>query len=99
MASAASSGDGGSGKGAPPCTKIAKFDTCLMDPCMIDPCNPEPTVVIIGAGMAGLSAAHRLAQCGLKNFTVLEATDRFAIFLLIVFDLVIEIQRDQMFAS
>lgn len=43
---------------------------------MIDPCNPEPKVVIIGAGMAGLSAAHRLAQCGLKNCTVLEATDR-----------------------
>lgn len=44
---------------------------------MIDPCNPEPTVVIVGAGMAGLSAAHRLAQCGLHNFTVLEATDRY----------------------
>lgn len=64
-------------KEVPPCAKIAKFDTCQMDPCMIDPCNPEPSVVIIGAGMAGLSAAHRLAQCGLKNFTILEATDRF----------------------
>jgi monoamine oxidase len=44
---------------------------------MIDPCKPEPNVVIIGAGMAGLSAAHRLAQCGFRNFTVLEATDRY----------------------
>lgn len=44
---------------------------------MLDPCKPEPTVVIIGAGMAGLSAAHRLAQCGLQNFTILEATDRY----------------------
>ncbi|XP_017787630.1 PREDICTED: spermine oxidase-like [Habropoda laboriosa] len=43
---------------------------------MLDPCKPEPTVVIIGAGMAGLSAAHRLTQCGLQNFTILEATDR-----------------------
>lgn len=44
---------------------------------MLDPCKPEPTVVIVGAGMAGLSAAHRLAQCGLQNFTILEATDRY----------------------
>ncbi|CAB0035659.1 unnamed protein product [Trichogramma brassicae] len=43
---------------------------------MLDPCNPEPTVVVIGAGMAGLSAAHRLSQCGLKNVTILEATHR-----------------------
>lgn len=43
---------------------------------MIDPCKPEPAIVIIGAGMAGLSAAHRLVQCGFHNFTVLEATDR-----------------------
>ncbi|XP_058799158.1 peroxisomal N(1)-acetyl-spermine/spermidine oxidase-like [Phymastichus coffea] len=74
LASSASSGSGG--KDIAPCAKIAKFDSCQLDPCMLDPCNPEPTVVIIGAGMAGLSAAHRLAQCGLKNFTVLEATDR-----------------------
>lgn len=55
-----------------------KFETCQLDPCMIDPCHPEPAVVIIGAGMAGLSAAHRLAQCGLQNITVLEATDRYS---------------------
>lgn len=36
----------------------------------------QPKVVVIGAGMAGLSAAHRLVQCGLCDVTVLEATDR-----------------------
>lgn len=59
------------------CTKPIKFETCQLDPCMIDPCKPEPNVVIIGAGMAGLSAAHRLTQCGFRNFIVLEATDRY----------------------
>lgn len=43
---------------------------------MVDPSKPEPSVVIIGAGMAGLSAAQRLAQSGISNFTILEATDR-----------------------
>lgn len=43
---------------------------------MVDPCKPEPSVVIIGAGIAGLSAAERLAVCGLTNFTILEATER-----------------------
>lgn len=42
----------------------------------MDPCNPEPSVVIVGAGVAGLSAAQRLAHCGISNFTVLEATER-----------------------
>ncbi|XP_003491942.2 peroxisomal N(1)-acetyl-spermine/spermidine oxidase-like [Bombus vosnesenskii] len=70
------SSKGGKEKDIPPCPKLARFETCQLDPCMLDPCKPEPTVVIIGAGMAGLSAAHRLAQCGLQNFTILEATDR-----------------------
>jgi len=69
---------GGSKKDIAECTRPTKFETCQLDPCMIDPCKPEPTVVIIGAGMAGLSAAHRLAQCGLRNFTILEATDRYS---------------------
>ncbi|XP_020277702.1 peroxisomal N(1)-acetyl-spermine/spermidine oxidase-like [Pseudomyrmex gracilis] len=58
------------------CTKRAKFEICQLNPCMRDPCKPEPNIVIVGAGMAGLSAAHRLVQCGFQNFTVLEATDR-----------------------
>ncbi|CAL7951393.1 unnamed protein product [Xylocopa violacea] len=70
------SSKGGGDKEIPSCTKVARFESCQLDPCMLDPCKPEPTVVIIGAGMAGLSAAHRLAQCGLQNFTILEATDR-----------------------
>lgn len=44
---------------------------------MVDPCKPEPKVIIVGAGVAGLSAAHRLWQCGINNFTILEATDRY----------------------
>lgn len=43
---------------------------------MVDPCKPQPKVVILGAGMAGLSAAQRLAQCGITNLHILEATDR-----------------------
>lgn len=43
---------------------------------MVDPCKPEPSIVIIGAGIAGLSVAQRLSQCGLSKFVVLEATDR-----------------------
>ncbi|XP_018044767.1 PREDICTED: spermine oxidase [Atta colombica] len=58
------------------CAKLTNFEPYQLDPCIIDPSKPQPTVVIIGAGMAGLSAAHRLVQCGLRNFIVLEATDR-----------------------
>lgn len=53
------------------------FEVCTIEDCMIDPCKPEPAVVIIGAGVAGLSAAHRLSQCGLTNYTILEAKDRY----------------------
>ncbi|XP_044750513.1 peroxisomal N(1)-acetyl-spermine/spermidine oxidase [Coccinella septempunctata] len=49
---------------------------CTISDSMVDPSKPEPSVVIIGAGIAGLSAAQRLAHCGISNFTVLEATDR-----------------------
>lgn len=51
-------------------------NVCTISDCMVDPCKPEPSIVIVGAGIAGLSAAQRLAQCGISNFTILEATDR-----------------------
>lgn len=39
--------------------------------------NEHPSVVIIGAGMAGLSAAETLLTNGIKNIKILEATDRY----------------------
>ena len=35
-----------------------------------------PSVLILGAGMAGLSAAAHLTQNGITNVTLLEARDR-----------------------
>jgi len=46
------------------------------DKAKIPPGIRQPHVVIIGAGMAGLSAAQRLVSCGLSNITILEAIDR-----------------------
>lgn len=48
---------------------------CIYDMCAIRPGTPQPCVVIVGAGMAGLSAAARLVQCGITNFKILEAMD------------------------
>lgn len=53
---------------------------CIMDSCSIKPNCKEPRVIIVGAGIAGLSAAHRLTQCGIRNFVVLEAKERFVKF-------------------
>ncbi|KAF9587439.1 hypothetical protein IFM89_002620 [Coptis chinensis] len=35
-----------------------------------------PTVIIVGAGMSGISAAKRLSDAGIKDILILEATDR-----------------------
>lgn len=52
-------------------------EQCILDPCSINPHCQEPRVIIVGAGMAGLSAANRLTQCGIRNFVILEAKERF----------------------
>lgn len=41
------------------------------------PDHQEPHVIVIGAGIAGLSAAQTLVQSGLHNVVVLEASERF----------------------
>lgn len=38
---------------------------------------PQPKVVIIGAGIAGLTAAQHLVQSGMRNLTVIEASERY----------------------
>uniref|UniRef100_A0A224XE80 Putative flavin-containing amine oxidase n=1 Tax=Panstrongylus lignarius TaxID=156445 RepID=A0A224XE80_9HEMI len=58
------------------CRKDIKLDMCIIDENMIDPCWDQPEIVIIGAGMAGLSAAQRLAVSGLVKIKLIEATHR-----------------------
>lgn len=41
----------------------------------IDMNNKDAKVVIVGAGAAGLSAAHHLIENGFDNVVILEATD------------------------
>ncbi|CAH1397538.1 unnamed protein product [Nezara viridula] len=58
-----------------PCLEPSK-KTYIPDMCALDPGCAQPKVVIVGAGLAGLSAAHRLISCGIKRVVVLEAQDR-----------------------
>ncbi|CAB0005810.1 unnamed protein product [Nesidiocoris tenuis] len=57
----------------PRCEKITKT-SCTFD--RLDPAIKAPRVVIVGAGIAGLSAAHRLHQCGIRDVVILEAANR-----------------------
>uniref|UniRef100_A0ACD6AM42 Uncharacterized protein n=1 Tax=Avena sativa TaxID=4498 RepID=A0ACD6AM42_AVESA len=36
----------------------------------------DPKVIIVGAGMSGISAGKRLSEAGITDFIILEATDR-----------------------
>lgn len=47
----------------------------LVDDKMVNPCWNLPKIVIIGAGIAGLSAAQALVSAGFSDVTVLEASD------------------------
>ncbi|OVA07597.1 Flavin amine oxidase [Macleaya cordata] len=38
--------------------------------------EPTPAVIVVGAGMSGISAAKTLSDAGIKNILILEATDR-----------------------
>ncbi|XP_010243002.1 PREDICTED: polyamine oxidase-like isoform X2 [Nelumbo nucifera] len=38
--------------------------------------EPSPTVIVVGAGMSGISAAKTLVAAGIKNIIILEATNR-----------------------
>lgn len=35
-----------------------------------------PSVIIVGAGVAGVAAASRLLACGIRDVTILEAENR-----------------------
>ena len=42
----------------------------------MDQNKAQPRVLIVGAGIAGISAAHKLYESGFKKVTVVEASPR-----------------------
>ncbi|XP_050530780.1 spermine oxidase-like [Daktulosphaira vitifoliae] len=64
-------------KSSPHCDITKNTPKCIPSTfCKIDPIWPQPKVVIIGAGMAGLSAAQYLFMSGIHDFVILEASDK-----------------------
>uniref|UniRef100_A0A0A9W4Y9 Peroxisomal N(1)-acetyl-spermine/spermidine oxidase n=1 Tax=Lygus hesperus TaxID=30085 RepID=A0A0A9W4Y9_LYGHE len=48
----------------------------VRESCSLEGCCSLPKVIVVGAGLAGMSAASKLIQAGVKDLLVLEATSR-----------------------
>ncbi|PIA40512.1 hypothetical protein AQUCO_02500313v1 [Aquilegia coerulea] len=53
---------------------VALFSLLSFEPMVVE--ARPPTVIIVGAGMSGISAAKTLSDAGIKDILILEATDR-----------------------
>jgi len=56
--------------------KDNQIEACPVDEDLSIPEEEQPKVVVVGAGIAGLSAAEKLVQAGLTCVTIVEAIDR-----------------------